>query len=200
MLNEIQHLNVTEARLKFFAAFILFSTRALHSIRARTNFNFEIIKYDRLIQNNMSQQQDIVVTELNLSERDFVFQSVLSRKNQTLQYLQVMKREIEISDYNTQRWFKKPWEQVTIAKQAILAVLAGPKVSIQWRGVEYKYSELKEKYNDDEELLFLCYMDSYIGNLSEEELIKLESHHININHHLYTLIGAVEYDRASNGP
>jgi len=147
----------------------------------------------------MSQQQDIVVTELDLSERYFVFQSVLTRKNQTYQYLLVMKREINISEYKTQRWFKQPWEQITTAKKAILAILAEPKISIQWRGVDYKYSELNLKYNEDVDSLFDCYLDSFIGNLSEEELIKLESHHININHHLYTLLGAVEYDRASHG-
>lgn len=148
----------------------------------------------------MSQQPDIVtIGELDLAERDFVFQSLLIRKNQTYKYLLIIKKEINIGEYQNQRWFRQPWEQVTVAKKAIVEVISKPNVSVQWRGADYKFTELEKKFNHDLDSKFDCYLDSFIGNLSEEELHQLESHHININHHLYTLIGAVEYDRASRG-
>lgn len=148
---------------------------------------------------DVSNTQRRLPVEVDLSTRDFVFQSVITRKYVTYKLVLTLEREINILDYLNHRWFSKQWEQVTRAKEAIISTLLEPKVLVKLKGVDYHLSNLQEKYNHDTDRVFESYLNSTIANLTEEELHTLDSHHSNINHLLFTLINSIEYDRITHG-
>jgi hypothetical protein len=155
-------------------------------------FERKIIHKLDIDQLHLSQENDIAF-------RDFEFLGLFIRKQRTYELLEEVRQKVDVDHQLQQPAARKDWIRIREIKESIISILSEKNVHLKLRYNEISISVLKQKNNNCLDHVFSDYLDSQIGNLTLNQIFKLDSAHYDLNILLNNVIGSAEYDRASHG-